>query len=423
VDQTLDEARAAVNSHQWPWQFGFVGPGTSGPAARRYEVQSTPELFLIDIDGVILYRGPVRTVDSLKTRIQQRLAQLPAELPPPHETIKRIQPIPIDDDFTPNSPVAIVLAGNNVQYQPDTGPTLQGPGLMLWSADGTLVRQLDDIGTSGWLSGPRRMAFDPKNNRIYFCDTSKDQLVALDGFGRKLFASSVPDLHAVAVDEVTGDVWCLTVTQLNQGELVVLDSDGREKNRAPITGFDLAFSPADDAFWIAGSSITKINREGEVFSSQPLPDGGFTFANVAVDRERGGAWVLELGHPDRDHSQNQLWKVAPDGAAMATHTFANTDYPRSLASVDGKPWLAVLKNYSRSSGDSPEYELRVFNEAGEFERAVPVSASSVAADSEATNVWVRVSDHLLQLDDQGQQLRRIELLKDWNCVMVLVTGK
>src|SRR5262249_18507059 len=144
----------------------------------------------------------------------------------------------------------------------------------------------EGFGPRRWLARSSQMAFDPQRERCYFCETSK-RILAMNRVGRRLFASDVPDLHAAAVDERTGDVWCLALRVLGNGELLILDSSGREKTRHPIAGFDIAFSPADDAFWIAGNEILKVKRDGEIASRQALPEGGMTFAVLGVDRKLG----------------------------------------------------------------------------------------------------------------------------------------
>jgi hypothetical protein len=48
------------------------------------------------------------------------------------------------------------MAANNLDYRRDPGPSVKGPGLLLWSNEGKAIRNLEGVGTWGWLSGPHR---------------------------------------------------------------------------------------------------------------------------------------------------------------------------------------------------------------------------------------------------------------------------
>src|SRR5262249_53318383 len=55
LDNSIEEAAATVRKNGWPWTFAFAGPGTYAAVPARFEVQAIPELFLVDVDGTILY--------------------------------------------------------------------------------------------------------------------------------------------------------------------------------------------------------------------------------------------------------------------------------------------------------------------------------------------------------------------------------
>jgi hypothetical protein len=379
-------------------------------------VQSIPEKFLIDIDGTILYRG--RDLEEVSKRVRKRLKELPQTAPDAARSSVGVTPVPIEDKFQAGPPIALAMAADNLEYPRDSGPSLKGPGLRLWSSDGKAIRNLEGVGTSGWLTGPQRLAVDPKRGRLYYCDTMHRRVVALDRFGRQLFASNVPDLHAAAVDERTGDVWCLTVHQLNTGELVILDANGREKTRYPIAAFGLAFSPAEDAFWVVGKSIAKLSRDGKVHSTHALPEGAYTFTEVAVDRKRGGAWVLEDDHPDVPRSQRRLWKVSREGAATIAHRFPEKTFPLSLACVEGRPWLAVIKNYTRRSNARPEGEVQRFDLDGSPLSAIQVPASKIAGGVQTRTIWLQTKDAVLRTDKDGKTLLTIPLPPESRSVQI-----
>jgi hypothetical protein len=221
------------------------------------------------------------------------------------------------------------------------------------------------------------------------------------------------------VDERTGDVWCLTVRQLNTGELLILNANGQEKTRHPIAAFGIAFSPAEDAFWIVGKAIAKLGRDGKIQSTYPLPDGAYTFTDVAVDREHGGAWVLETGHPDIPLSQRRLWKVSREGTATIAHRFPEKILPRSLSCVEGRPWLAAMKNYTRTSNSSPEWEIQRFDLDGTPLRALEIPAYQIAVGLQTRTIWLRTEAAIVQIDRDGNPLLTIPLSPESRSVQIV----
>lgn len=403
LDNSVDAARMMIDRQGWSWRFAYAGPGTYATIPTRFEVKSIPEKFLIDVDGTILYRG--RDLEEIARLVRKRLDELPAGVPEP-TVAAGIEPVAVADDFPAGPPVALALAPQNIDFRGEDGPALTGPGLHLWAESGQAIRSVEGVGTHGWVSGPQRLAIDPQRDRLYFCDTRNRRLMGFDRHGRQLFTSDVPNCHAAAVDESTGDVWCLTLGNLNSGELLILDAAGREQTRYPVSAFGIAYSPVEDAFWIVGKTIAKVTREGKTLSSHQLPDGGYTFSEVAVDRERGGAWVIESDHPDRPHSRKQLWKVSPAGDASATWTFPRSTLPGSLVCVSGTPWLSAITDYSPASTDAVDSEslrreILRFELDGTPADSLAIPAHDLVVGLRSGVVWVQFPGKIVRLDRAG----------------------
>jgi len=400
MDERVKNARTALEGRDVPWNCAFAG--SRGLPVSRYEVKVPPEKVLIDIDGKILYRG--RDLDEVGRLIRKRLARLPEKITPPNDPAG-IVPAKIDDDFAGTTPIAVAVSANI--SRPGNRPGSARPEATLWSEDATSIRTLEGFGPNLWLARSSQMAFDPQRDRCYFCDRSK-QILAMNRVGRRLFVSDVPDLHAAAVDEQTGDVWCLALRGLGSGELLILDSSGREKTRHPIAGFDIAFSPADDAFWIAGDGISRVNRDGEIVSRHPLPEGASTFAEIAVDRERGGAWVLELrGQND----ERRLWKVAPDGSASSVHRFPALTYPTGLIGINGGAWLTVFQRDPDAPAGVPrgKREIQRFDVDGTLTDSLPIPAVEITVGPQTGTIWVSDGEQILKIDRDGKTLLSIPL--------------
>lgn len=402
TDTRLTSAQTAVKQRDLPWTCAFAGQ--RGLPALRYEVKISPERFLLDIDGKILYRG--RDLDVIGKLIKQRLAELPEKIAPPGDPVG-IVPTKVEDDFAGTTPIAVASVGDFMQTPAGNPRSRTKSEATLWSEDGKPIRTLAGLGPQSWLAQSSQMAFDAKRDRSYFWNSSK-QLVALNRVGRRLFVCDVPDLHAVAVDEQTGDVWCLALQGLFNGELVILDSNGREKTRHPIAGFDIAYSPADDAFWVAGSGILKVNRNGEVVSRHPLPQGVTTFAGISVDRNRGGAWLLEVG---RENTERQLWKVAPDGTASSVHQFPSQTYPTGVACIDGSAWVTVFQRDATAppGTNRGQREIQRFTADGKPADPLPIPAVEITVSPQTGTIWVSDGEQLFKVDRDGKTLLTIPL--------------
>jgi hypothetical protein len=179
-----------------------VSPVGKNQRRERFQFQAIPENFLIDVDGKIIHRG--RDLEAIARLVRNRLANWPAD-PAVEADTNGIAPTKFDDPFPTGKPIIVGMAIENIKYLPNSQSTLNGPGSKLWDSNGQTVRDVEGVGTSCWLTGPQRLAIDPRRKRIYHCDTMNQRLMALDEFGRQLFASDVPNLHTVAVDEQTGD--------------------------------------------------------------------------------------------------------------------------------------------------------------------------------------------------------------------------
>jgi hypothetical protein len=258
---------------------------------------------------------------------------------------------------------------------------------------------------------------DAARDRIYCCDTLRQKLIAFDRSGKQQFSAAIEDLQAVAIDEKTGDIWCLEARAALSGELLVLDVTGNEKSRYPIAGLGISYSPSEDAFWVVGKSVVKINRDGQVLCTQPLFSSTFAFRGMVVDRERGGAWVLDDLRTPGNPFQSQLWKVTPDGKPTVVHKFAESTLPLSLICVDSQPW--VVEASSTMSEPRKDSDIEHFDAEGKSLGTIPVPAQNITIGVQSGVIWAQTKDQLIQLNHSGRTERAIPNPNAAWCVQVL----
>lgn len=407
LDPTFEEAAMEAQKHAWPWTIGYAGRTFDCMVPKRFDLKTVTDKFVFDVDGMLLYRGD--DLQQIEELITKRLATLPT-IVPIADVSPGVQAVPVDDSFRTGRMPAVAMAMSNINYAGGK-PTLTGPGLVLWTNRGREIRSLGGIGTSGWFTGPRRITFDTGRRRTYFCDTANNRLLALDKNGRQLFVTPIDYLHAAAVDQKTGDIWCMACGLLNDGELLVLGPEGCEKTRFPSAAFDLAFSRADDAFWLAGKSIVKMTRDGRVVRGKSLGVDAFSFGSIAVDEVQGGAWVLELQSDHLPGSGPRVWRVTSEAVATVAHEFRPEVSVRSLAIALNKLWVATWAPDPDADNPDRPYSGKVsrFNLQGDLEAELDLEATNIAASADGDDLWICAEGKLQRIDVAGKVLQTIEM--------------
>jgi len=403
VDNTSEDAGAAIQKGGWAWPMGFAGPGVYSQIPQRFQVQGTPERFLIDVNGTVLYRG--RDLEQISRLIRKRLSELPPGPATPTTSAPGLIPTKVDDPFPAGGKVALVtLAGSLARPEGASSP--RTPALVFYSEEGTEIRRIEGMSTSD----PQQLFADASRERFFHCDSKRQRLLGFNRHGQQLLEVAIPDLHAATVDEHTGDIWCLTLTPSQSGELLILDPTGREKVRYPSKFDGIDYSPVDDAFWLVGPTIMKIDRDATIVARLPPQDRVLALVDVAADRKQGGAWVVEHDYQGRTGSRRQLWKVLADGSATTTYPFPENRLPRHLACIHGQPWLTVISNFTRARPrPTTEYELLRFSKEGLEPTTIPLAASVISIGQQTGAIWLRTPDGLVRIDAEGRPQKTIPL--------------
>jgi hypothetical protein len=234
------------------------------------------------------------------------------------------------------------------------------------------------------------VAVDGPRGRVYVGESWGQRVTALDIRGRKLWQVHKIVVGALAVDSKTGRLWCSVGGNLETGETVVFDLDGREVGGSPFPGVDIAYDPHTDGFWLVGREIIKLSGEGEVLFHKAIE--GFACISVAVNPKDGSVWIAERSHPDMPKSVPRLWHLDAQGREIWSRVLANK-MPWYVA-CDPRTGSAFLLNDGAS-------EVHRFAADGRELPPLPIQAVAVAVSPTTGHIWVSTQREILRLDEGG----------------------
>ena len=244
-----------------------------------------------------------------------------------------------------------------------------------------------EFNTCQTIGGSHALVVDVKRGRIYLSELAGYRVTALDLQGRKIWQVCNIASGALAIAPKTGRLWCSVGHSLGQGETVVLDPAGREVASFPVRGQDMVYDPHTDAFWLAGTEVTKLSREGKVLFQERR--AGWAFVSVAVNSIDGSVWIVERAHQDVPGSVNRVWHRDANGAILQKHELGKQMiFGVACEPKTGTAWVTcLLSNVLR------------FTAGGDELRPFPVKARAVAVSPTTGRVWLSTEIEALWLDE------------------------
>ncbi len=409
LDRDFKSAKNVIAKNGWDWLCLNGGRGTDSLIPSRYEVDALPQKFLIGPDGRIIARQ--NHVEGLPELIAKTLADLPAQIKAPAAPIG-FQPQPIHDAFTPRGAGQVAVVWSEAYFPSGTAVTAHTEGLSLFGAGGKQLRNLPRLTPRGWLTRVDRVTYDRTRRRLLVVADEKLEVIGHDGV--RQFRVSIPNLQAVAVDEPTGDIWCLLAAYLNNGETVVLDAEGREKDRLPISGFTLRYSPSADGFWYIGDEAKLVTREGKVVARHALPTEAYTLSAIAVDGA-GGCYALETDTPSAVGSHNRLWRFDRQAKATQLAEFphykpdaAQYTLPRWLEVVGAEVWLGIQHATDKKDHSKDVWLVRRYDSSGKQLAEFEQHCRAAAADLSGESIWILGDGELIRFNKSGKPIERLD---------------
>jgi hypothetical protein len=262
-------------------------------------------------------------------------------------------------------------------------------GVGFLDENGHRIRYLDGLNNCEAIGANHGIALDPERCRIYVREFVSRRITALDSAGNILFRMEGVEADALAVDAVTGSVWCVGGSSIDQGDLKVFDTVGTRVAMHPLAGFDIAYNPFDQTFWIAGRGVMKCDREGSVMAR--IPGKGWAMVSVSPNPRDGGAWVVEREHPQVRNSSNRLLRLDVRGNVTREIELGTTN-PFGVA-CDPGTGTAWMVEYGKSI-------VRVPVEGPPLD-PIPVPATAIGIGARTGSIWVSTKEGVMKLDRDG----------------------
>jgi sugar lactone lactonase YvrE len=293
----------------------------------------------------------------------------------------------------------------------DADPAFSGKAkfddtLTLHDSGGKPLWQYKGLNVAQTVGGNHAIAFGAKDRSLWVAESVGGRLLHFNAdTGKVNWEKPGVKGHAVAVDPRTGNGWVLTAEGTIYGkDLLVFSPAGEQIAQHKINGFDIAYSPHDDCFWLAGQRLVKVDRDGKVLfqSAEPF---AWVATSVSVNERDGTVWVMEGLHPQVPGSTGRVIVCAPDGKRMAEFPTEGggvaVDSQRDTTWATGRS-LYRLGPDAKPTGSSP---LRGF---------------TLAVEPDTGYAWVASNEGVFRIDPGGK-LAWEQLTKDgsqkWVCAV------
>lgn len=415
LDKEFQSAADLMKKNGWSWMCLNGGRGTSSLIPSRYEVSAIPQKFLIGPDGQIIARK--NRLEDLPELVAKTLRNLPKKI----EVAKShagFQAHEISDPFVPSGEANVAMAWAKPYFASGQEVVESHQGVTLYGAKGE-IRTLGDMTPGGWLTRPDRLAYDRKRGRLYVITSdgkvNGQHLEAIDKQVLRRFRVHMPNLQAVAVDEKTGDIWCIVTSYLNEGETVILDQNGHEKDRLPLAGFTLRYSAASDGFWFVGDEVKIVARNGEVLARHAIPNDAYTLAAVAVDK-KGGCYALEDDHPDVVASRNRLWHFDREAKPTMIAEFPVNERdadryitPTWVEVIGSEVWIGIVDVPDRDDRKQDVWTVRRYDASGKQVGEFRQQCTAASAVASGKGIWILGKEKLVHFDSAGRPGRKVSL--------------
>jgi beta-lactamase regulating signal transducer with metallopeptidase domain/thiol-disulfide isomerase/thioredoxin len=390
-DNEISSPRDLLAGKGYDWDQAFVA-GMYAAAVKDYTVRSLPGLFLIGPDGRVMSKN-IRGAD-LRNAVAAALAN--DELFKSAATAERPPRFPVTHFET--DPAAELAESPAVVVVDDSDPVFKGDrhtdALRLLSDDGRELKIAREFNNCQTVGGMHAVAVDQQRGRFFCSESVGKRVHCFDRHGRRLWQVERIDADALAVDPVTGNVWC-SGGRLDEGATVVLDERGREVAAFPLRAVDLQFDPHSDCFWMVGYRILKVNREGNVLFEKPVE--GWCSPSLAVHPANGSVWFIERDHPDVSNSRDRLWKLNSDGTeAVMRDLDKQNPFAVECDPESGVVWVATWTG-----------GLQKFQADGTPAGKVDVKAANLAWGRGA--LWAFTETAVLKLDAAGSTVLSVPI--------------
>lgn len=234
---------------------------------------------------------------------------------------------------------------------------------------------------------------NPSDGLLWVYENQARQIRAFSPQGKLAWRSDAADVSDMAVDPQSGNVWVLTYGGgRGRGSRIQLrTAAGKLQREFDAAGSNLAYSPADHCFWIAGGKVQRLDEQGKLVTEAPV-NFAFRARALAVNPQDGTVWVIEGKHPEVPGSFNRIVILGPDGQMRKEIELGN-DYALSIAldCVRRVAWVQVGQSVRRISFD------------GKTLSELPVQGH-ICLEPDTGCAWVAGTSGIYRIDSDGRCL-------------------
>jgi beta-lactamase regulating signal transducer with metallopeptidase domain len=211
-----------------------------------------------------------------------------------------------------------------------------------------------DRGFGGWESEGAQGAIDDKNSKVYligrrdgkpktlYVYSIKGELIRELELLKELRRGDLIDrFWRIAVNKDNGNLWLLSVGNLGESKIQILDSDLDAISRFPSDVFNMSYSEADKATWtVSPTAIAKCDPDtGEQLASYTIPFKKIWTLTDIFPLPQGGALCFERPHSDCHDSSNRLYLVDRDCQKVVCTDLGSESLLYAVAVQEDMIWL------------------------------------------------------------------------------------
>ena len=258
-----------------------------------------------------------------------------------------------------------------------------------------LAGSIANLNTSQTIGGQRTIAVLPDGQSALVADWTGDTLARyrLDQGNIVVdWSVPVPEIISVALSR-NGDAYVLSGTTIFGDQVLRIDvADGQVLDSGSFGGFEIAVDDANDAVWVVGATIRRLDRElNQVNEIDPVE---FSAVSVAPDTD-GTAWVAERLNSSIPGSLDRLLRISSDGSTvLQTISLPGTPFSVAVDPNDNSVWVGLLNS-----------SVQKYDASGTQLLDLPNDAYTIQLDPGDGSVWVgRRDGDLVRYASDGTQI-------------------
>ncbi|HVT89533.1 MAG TPA: hypothetical protein VHD56_11820 [Tepidisphaeraceae bacterium] len=269
--------------------------------------------------------------------------------------------------------------------------------LTVYDGAGTIHGQAGGLNQFSWADS-HIIAASPRDGSIWLIETSGRRLLHYSREAKLLSEIKGTQYESLAIDPKTGNIWTLSDGgRAGTSTIHVLNPDGVEMTSYSAAGGDLAYSAHDDCFWIAGSQLSKVDRNGNTIA-QGAVKVTYAASSLAVNDSDGSVWLTERSHPQMETSVDRLTIFESNG--QVRKQVDGFDGAVVVDSSHGAGWA-----FSRRTSNP---RLVKFDLNGNILQTIPLTGSSLAIEPDTGYLWVGGPAAIDRLDLEGNVVATIK---------------